>query len=60
MANLIFSPKVTTTGIHRRYVIRQLFDNTIAGCPQQIVDNASAPSNEAIKSVTFACVEPAS
>jgi hypothetical protein len=59
IAKLTSSPRIATTGIHQRYVIKQPFDNNITGSPQQIVDNANAVTIEVIKSATFACVERA-
>jgi hypothetical protein len=59
ITRLSSSPKIATTGVHQGNAIRQLFDDSIAGRPQQIMDSASAAPNEAIKSVTFACVGPA-
>jgi hypothetical protein len=53
------SPEISTTSVHQRNAIRQLLDDNIAGCPHQIMDSASAAPNEAIRSVIFACVEPA-
>jgi hypothetical protein len=44
------SPKIATTGIHQRNAVRHPFDR---------MDSASAASSEAIKSATFAPVEPA-
>jgi hypothetical protein len=47
-------PKIATTSVHKPNVIRQRFDDNIAGCPQQIMHSASAAPNEAIKSAIFA------
>jgi hypothetical protein len=51
-------PKIATAGIHQRGATRHLIDN-IAGYPQHMVDSPSAGPNEAVKSVSFACVGPA-
>jgi hypothetical protein len=59
ITRLSSSPQIATTGIHQRSAVRHLFDDNIAGCPQQIMDSASAAPNEAIKSVTFTYVGPA-